>query len=74
MANSGRDRPSSPWSYFGLGFEIVIPVVLGIYVGYRLDLWLETSPWLMVAGALLGLVLSFYGLFRRVQGQQKGGG
>jgi F0F1-type ATP synthase assembly protein I len=71
MVSSGGDRPASPWSYFGLGFEIVIPVVLGIYVGYRLDLWLETSPWLMVTGALAGLGLSFYGLFRRVLGQGK---
>ncbi len=73
MANSDGDRPSSPWSYFGLGFEIVIPMVIGIFIGYRLDLWLETSPWLMVVGALMGLGLSFYSLFRRVLGQGKKG-
>ena len=57
----------------GLGFEIAIPVLLGVYVGYRLDLWLETSPWLLVVGAFAGLGLSFYVLFRRVLGQGKSG-
>ena len=74
VTNSGQDGKtprSSPWSYFGLGFEIAIPVLLGIYIGYRLDRWLETSPWWLVVGALVGLVLSFYGLFRRTLGQAK---
>ena len=74
MTNSGRDgktpRPS-PWSYLGLGFEIAIPVLLGIYIGYRLDRWLDTSPWLLVVGAFAGVGLSLYGLFRRTLGQTK---
>jgi F0F1-type ATP synthase assembly protein I len=49
-------------------------VLLGIYIGYRLDLWLETSPWLMVVGALAGMALSFYGLFRRVLRDRRKGG
>ena len=71
MANSGGSRPSSPWSYVGLGFEIVVPVLIGIFIGYRLDLWLETAPWLMVVGAFAGIALSFYSLFRRVLGERR---
>ena len=74
MTNSGRDGKtprSSPWSYLGLGFEIAVPVLLGIYIGYRLDRWLDTSPWLLLVGALLGMGLSFYGLFRKTLGQTR---
>lgn len=50
----------------GLGIEMAVPIVLCIYVGYRLDRWLETTPWLFVGGAFLGIAVSFYNLFRRV--------
>jgi len=49
-----------------LGFEIAAPVVLCTYLGYKADSWLSTRPWLLVAGAMLGIALSFYNLFRRV--------
>ncbi len=72
VTNSGQDgKTPSPWSYFGLGFEIAIPVLLGIYIGYRLDVWLDTSPWWLVVGAFAGVGLSFYGLFRRTLGKTK---
>jgi len=40
--------------------------VLCMYVGYRVDRWLGTSPWLFLAGSFLGITVSFYNLFRRV--------
>jgi len=52
--------------YAGLGVEIALPVVLFIYAGHRLDSWLETEPWLLLGGALLGIAVSFYNLFRSV--------
>lgn len=60
--SSGR----SPWSYMGLGFELVVPPIVGVYVGYRLDLWLGTQPWMILVGALLGIGAGFLGFFREV--------
>jgi F0F1-type ATP synthase assembly protein I len=56
----------------GLGFEIAVPVVLCSYLGYRADRWLDTGPWLLVTGALLGITLGFYGFFRRVSPGTRG--
>jgi F0F1-type ATP synthase assembly protein I len=35
-------------------------------LGYAADAWLETGPWLLLLGLLLGLVVGFYELARLV--------
>jgi len=45
---------------------MAVPIVLFIYAGHRVDVWLDCEPWFMVGGALLGLVLGFYNLYRAV--------
>ena len=35
-------------------------------VGYGLDQWLGTSPWLLLGGLLLGLIVGFYELAKAV--------
>ncbi len=52
--------------FIGLGFEMVAPIVLLMYVGYRLDMWLDSKPWMFLVGALLGIAVGFYGMFKRV--------
>ena len=46
--------------------EIAVPILVCTYLGYRADVWLGTDPWLLVVGALLGIFVAFYNLFRRV--------
>ena len=36
----------------------------GIVVGYLLDRWLNTSPWMVVTGIVLGLTSAIIGLVR----------
>jgi ATP synthase protein I len=36
----------------------------GIIVGYLLDRWLDTSPWMIVTGIALGLISAVIGLVR----------
>jgi F0F1-type ATP synthase assembly protein I len=69
--DTGDDAPG-PWAYLGLGVEIALPVVLCMYAGHRLDLWLGSQPWLLVVGGLVGMAVGFYSLFRRVLGTGKG--
>jgi len=45
-----------------VGFEMVVPIVLGIL----LDRWLGTVPWLFVAGVVLGFVGGLIHLVRLV--------
>ncbi|MCS7047286.1 MAG: AtpZ/AtpI family protein [Gemmataceae bacterium] len=57
MVAPGPDPRQLGW-YLALsqvGFEMVAPVVVGWWV----DEWLGTRPWLLVVGALVGLVFGF---------------
>jgi F0F1-type ATP synthase assembly protein I len=63
---------ANPWSFVGMGVEIAVPVVLFTFLGYKADGWLGTEPWLVVVGALLGIAVSFYTLFKRVLGSGQG--
>ena len=44
----------------GLAFTLGAMVVLGALVGYYLDRRWGTSPWLTLAGTLLGTAAGFY--------------
>jgi F0F1-type ATP synthase assembly protein I len=65
-------RRPSPLAYMGLGIELVAPILLGVFVGRWLDGRWGTKPWLLVAGAVLGLVLGFYSFLRSVLPTGKG--
>lgn len=49
-----------------LGFVLVAPILVGIAVGRWLDGQLGTTPWLLLAGLLLGLVIGGYAAIRLV--------
>ena len=42
-----------------IGIEMVIPAIVGYYV----DEWLSTTPWIMIAGAVFGFAGSLIHLF-----------
>jgi hypothetical protein len=57
--------PRSPLSYVGLGFEIVVPLVLFMWVGHELDDWRgHEQPWFMLGGAIVGIAVGFYSFLR----------
>ena len=58
---SGRSRGdwSQAWS---LGFTLVASTLLFTWLGYLLDGWLHTRPWLMVAGVFVGAIMGFTSL------------
>jgi F0F1-type ATP synthase assembly protein I len=43
----------------GLGFVLVAVVVFFAVLGYLMDRWLHTKPWLMVGGVFVGAGLGF---------------
>ena len=59
-------RKPSPWSYIGIGFELVAPILLLGFVGYWLDSRFDTDPWLLLVGSLLGIAVGFYTFLRTV--------
>ncbi len=43
-----------------VGLEMVLPIFVGVYA----DEWLQTGPWLVVAGAVLGFTGGIWHLVR----------
>ncbi len=72
----GAAGGSSPFRFIGLGFEIVVPVLFGLLLGYWLDSWLGTKPWFLLAGSLLGMAAGFLNFFWSVlpRGERPGRG
>ena len=50
--------------YSALGLEMALSVVIGMGIGHRLDRWLGTGPWLMVAWLALGFAAGVRSLYR----------
>ena len=49
---------------YGAALSLFAAVVGGLIVGWLLDRWLGTSPWLLVAGFILGVAAGFYEFIR----------
>jgi len=49
---------------YSAAFSLFAAVVSGLIIGWLLDRWLGTKPWLLVAGLVLGAAAGFYELVR----------
>ena len=49
---------------YAAAFSLFASVVSGLIIGWLLDRWLGTKPWLLITGLLLGSVAGFYELIR----------
>jgi F0F1-type ATP synthase assembly protein I len=56
VARSGR--------YAGASYTLVGGIILLGGIGYVLDGWWGTKPWLLLIGLLLGIVVGFYEIIR----------
>ncbi|HET6567367.1 MAG TPA: AtpZ/AtpI family protein [Rhodothermales bacterium] len=64
---SRRHSPAGSWQeamrqagpYMGLGMQMALTMVVFTLGGYFLDQWLNTSPWFIILGAVVGMVLVF---------------
>jgi F0F1-type ATP synthase assembly protein I len=63
-----RSGPAAAASYTLIGAIILLGGI-----GYALDQWRGTSPWFLLGGLLLGLIVGFYELARMVWGQEATG-
>lgn len=50
--------------YGALGFEMSLSVVIGLVIGYFLDKWLGTSPWLTILWVGFGFAAGVRSLYR----------
>jgi F0F1-type ATP synthase assembly protein I len=50
----------------GAGYTLIGAILLLGGVGYAVDYWRATSPWFLVGGLLLGIVVGMYELAKTV--------
>ena len=50
--------------YSALGLELAISVLIGVAIGYYLDKWLGTGPWLMILWIGIGFAAGVRSLYR----------
>jgi F0F1-type ATP synthase assembly protein I len=48
----------------GLGWYLALCIAGGIVGGALADSWLDTKPWLTLAGLFIGLAAAFYGGYK----------
>lgn len=49
---------------YAAAFSLFAAVVAGLGLGWLLDRWFGTRPWLLIVGLLLGAVAGFYEFIR----------
>lgn len=50
----------------GASYTLIGAIILLGGIGYALDRWLATSPWCLLGGLSLGLIVGFYELAKTV--------
>ena len=56
--------PAAPVA--GVGYTLIGAILVLGGIGYAIDAWQDTSPWWMLGGLTLGLVVGFYELAKVV--------
>jgi Uncharacterized protein conserved in bacteria len=54
-----------------IGLQLVSATFIGLAMGYFLDKWLGTSPWLLVIFLILGIVAGFRDVYLEAKRLQK---
>jgi F0F1-type ATP synthase assembly protein I len=48
------------------GYTLIGAIILLGGIGYALDVWRGTSPWFLIAGLFLGLIVGFFELAKTI--------
>lgn len=59
-----RDANRKSGIAYAAAFSLFGSVIAGLLLGWLLDRWLGTKPWLLVAGLVLGSAAGFYEFIR----------
>lgn len=64
MRQSDEDLNRKTGIAYAAAFSLFAAVVSGLLIGWLLDRWLGTKPWLLVLGIVLGAAAGFYEFIR----------
>jgi ATP synthase protein I len=71
VLSDSEKRGSFMGSAFKLGTELVAAVVVGTIIGFILDSWFDTKPWLIIIFFFLGAIAGMLNVIRTANRMQK---
>ena len=71
VLSESEKRGSFMGSAFKLGTELVAAVAVGTIIGFILDSWFDTKPWLMIIFFFLGAAAGILNVIRVANRMQK---
>jgi len=71
VLSDDENRGSFMGSAFKLGTELVAAVAVGTIIGFILDSWFDTKPWLIIIFFFLGAAAGMLNVIRTANRMQK---
>ena len=71
LDNDNEKRGSFMGNAFKLGTELVAAVAVGTIIGFILDSWFDTKPWLIIIFFFLGAAAGMLNVIRTASRMQK---
>ena len=71
ILSDNENRGSFMGSAFKLGTELVAAVAVGTIIGFILDSWFDTKPWLIIIFFFLGAAAGMLNVIRTANRMQK---
>ena len=71
VINDQQKRGSFMGNAFKLGTELVAAVAVGTIIGFILDSWFDTKPWLIIIFFFLGAAAGMLNVIRAANKMQK---
>ena len=71
VENDSENRGLFMGSAFKLGTELVAAVAVGTIIGFILDSWFDTKPWLMIIFFFLGAAAGMLNVIKAAHKMQK---
>ena len=71
VESESEKKGSFMGSAFKLGTELVAAVVVGTIIGFILDSWFDTKPWLIIIFFFLGTAAGILNVIRTANRMQK---
>ena len=71
ISDDKEKRGSFMGNAFKLGTELVAAVIVGTIIGFILDSWFDTKPWLIIIFFFLGAAAGMLNVIRAAKRMQK---
>jgi ATP synthase protein I len=62
--NRSKFSLNESFSVGSIGLHLVSGIIVGTFIGYMLDKYFNSSPWLTIIFFFLGIIAGFYNMYK----------